>query len=169
MRPDRPPMPAGNGVSRRTALAGLIAALSAGCGKLAFMAANVPAAFGAHRRHADIAYGSHPRHRLDIYVPEPNSTADSAPRRRARSWSSGMGAVEPGDKAEYRLSARRWPNWVASPCCRITACTRKSNAGFHGRCARAGRCGGAACRRVWGGRESAVLDGSLGRRPLCRW
>ena len=47
----------GAGVSRRTALAGLIAALSAGCGKLSFMAANIPAAFGSYRRHADVAYG----------------------------------------------------------------------------------------------------------------
>ena len=97
-------MPAGNGVSRRTALAGLIAALSAGCGKLAFMAANVPAAFGAYRRHADIAYGRHPRHRLDIYVPEPKSAADSAPpaaRPLVVFWHGGRWSS--GDKAEYRF------------------------------------------------------------------
>jgi acetyl esterase/lipase len=97
-------MPAGNGVSRRTALAGLTAALSAGCGKLAFMAANVPAVFGAYRRHADIAYGSHPRHRLDIYVPEPKSAADSAPpaaRPLVVFWHGGRWSF--GDKAEYRF------------------------------------------------------------------
>ena len=96
-------MPAGNGMSRRTALVGLTAALSAGCGKLAFMAANVPAAFGAYRRHADIAYGSHPRHRLDIYVPEPKSAADSAPPAHPLVvfWHGGRWSF--GDKAEYRF------------------------------------------------------------------
>jgi len=99
-------MPAGNGagVSRRTALAGLLAALSAGCGKLAFMAANVPASFGAHRRHANIAYGSHPRHRLDVYVPEPKSATDSAPptaRPLVVFWHGGRWSF--GDKSEYRF------------------------------------------------------------------
>lgn len=99
-------MPAGDGagVARRTALVGLIAALSAGCGKLAFMAANVPAAFGAYRRHADIAYGSHPRHRLDVYVPEPKSATDTAPgaaRPLVVFWHGGRWSF--GDKSEYRF------------------------------------------------------------------
>jgi acetyl esterase/lipase len=93
-------MPVGNGagVSRRTALAGLMAALSAGCSKLAFLAANVPAAFGAYRRHADLAYGADVQHRLDVYVP-----AETA--RQARPlvvfWHGGRWSF--GDKADYRF------------------------------------------------------------------
>jgi acetyl esterase/lipase len=99
-------MPAGDGaaVARRTALVGLIAALSAGCGKLAFMAANVPAAFGAYRRHADIAYGSHPRQRLDVYVPEPKPATGAAPvaaRPLVVFWHGGRWSF--GDKSEYRF------------------------------------------------------------------
>ena len=69
-------------MSRRTALAGLLAALGAGCGKLAFMAANLPAAFGAYRRHANIAYGAQTRQRLDVYVPDAPASHDAtAPLR----------------------------------------------------------------------------------------
>lgn len=95
---DRPAM------SRRTALVGLIAALSAGCSKLAFMAANVPAAFGAHRRHGNIAYGTEPQHRLDVYVPEPKSGTESAPpagRPLVVFWHGGRWSF--GDKADYRF------------------------------------------------------------------
>ena len=55
-------------VSRRSALAGLAATLAAGCSRIAYIAANVPAAFGAYRRHADIAYGTDPQHRLDYHA-----------------------------------------------------------------------------------------------------
>jgi acetyl esterase/lipase len=91
-------------MSRRTAVAGLIAALSAGCGKVAFMAANVPAAFGAYRRHADIAYGSDPQHRLDVYVPELKSGMDAAPtegRPLVVFWHGGRWSF--GDKGDYRF------------------------------------------------------------------
>ena len=96
------PMPAGraHAVSRRTALAGLVAALSAGCGKLAFMAANVPAAFGAYRRHANIAYGTRAQHRLDVYVPDPPAAA-VASRPLVVFWHGGRWSF--GDKAEYRF------------------------------------------------------------------
>lgn len=93
MSADRPA-----GVSRRGVLAGLAAALTAGCGKLAFMAANVPAAFGAYRRHANIAYGTHPRQRLDVYVPE---TAAEVSRPLVVFWHGGRWTY--GDKSEYRF------------------------------------------------------------------
>src|SRR5580700_8492059 len=90
---DKPP-----GVSRRAMLVGLAAALTAGCGKLAFMAANASAVFGAYRRHADIAYGTHPRHRLDVYVPE---AASGGSRPMVVFWHGGRWSF--GDKAKYRF------------------------------------------------------------------
>jgi acetyl esterase/lipase len=95
----RPP-----GVSRRAALAGLVAALSAGCGKAAFMAANLPAAFGAYRRHANIAYGAQSLQRLDVYVPDapPAPNGASAPSRPlVIFWHGGRWSF--GDKADYRF------------------------------------------------------------------
>jgi acetyl esterase/lipase len=91
------------GVSRRTALVGLTAALSAGCSKLAFLAVNVPAAFGAYRRHANLAYGNHPQHRLDVYVPEPKAgmAAPAAGRPLVVFWHGGRWSF--GDKADYRF------------------------------------------------------------------
>ncbi|HXC10901.1 MAG TPA: alpha/beta hydrolase, partial [Steroidobacteraceae bacterium] len=73
-------------------------ALTAGCGKLAFMAANASAVFGAYRRHADIAYGTHPRHRLDVYVPE---AASGGSRPMVVFWHGGRWSF--GDKAKYRF------------------------------------------------------------------
>jgi acetyl esterase/lipase len=64
MSADKPP-----GMSRRAAVAGLVAAVAAGCGRVGFMAANVPAVFGAYRRQSNIPYGAGPQHRLDVYVP----------------------------------------------------------------------------------------------------
>ncbi len=104
MSADRP-----SGVSRRGVLAGLAAALTAGCGKLAFMAANVPAAFGTYRRHANIAYGTHPRHRLDVYVPETagaeRTAAEESTAEESRPlivfWHGGRWTY--GDKSEYRF------------------------------------------------------------------
>src|SRR5260370_34151815 len=61
-------------VSRRTALTGLGAMLAAGCGRVAFMAANVPAAFGAYQRHSNISYGTDSQQRLDAYVRPKNSS-----------------------------------------------------------------------------------------------
>src|SRR5437879_4347825 len=86
-------------MSRRTALAGLAAAAAAaGCGRLEFLAANVPAAFGSYRRHANIAYGADPRHRLDVYVPDRVSAAS---RPLVVFWHGGRWRF--GDKADYRF------------------------------------------------------------------
>jgi acetyl esterase/lipase len=85
-------------VSRRQALAGIAAAALAGCSRVEFVAANLPAAFGAYTRHADIAYGSDPRHRLDAYVP------DKAPATRKTMvvfWYGGRWTT--GDKSQYRF------------------------------------------------------------------
>jgi acetyl esterase/lipase len=84
--------------SRRTVLAGLAALVATGCGRLAFMAANVPAAFGAYTRHPDIAYGTDPQHRLDVYVPD----APSLGRRPFLVFWHG-GRWSSGDKADYRF------------------------------------------------------------------
>ncbi len=91
-------------VSRRTALAGLVAAFGAGCGKVAFMAANLPAAFGAYRRHANIAYGAQTLQRLDVYVPNAPPAADGtsgALRPMVVFWHGGRWSF--GDKADYRF------------------------------------------------------------------
>jgi acetyl esterase/lipase len=93
-------MPAGERgrLSRRTALAGLLSMFTAACGRLAFTAANIPAAFGPYRRHANIVYGAHPQHGLDVYVP------DQEPKQ-ARPlvvfWHGGRWQF--GDKADYRF------------------------------------------------------------------
>lgn len=92
------PAEAGGAVSRRTALAGLGAVLAAGCGRVAFMAANVPAVFGAYRRHSNIAYGTGAQHRLDIYVPDKTVVG---PRPLVVFWHGGRWSF--GDKADYRF------------------------------------------------------------------
>jgi acetyl esterase/lipase len=93
-------MPAGSsaGISRRFALGGLIAAFAAGCSRLGFMAANVPAAFGSYKRHTDIAYGAEPQHRLDVYVPD---EPGGSPRAVVLFWHGGRWSF--GDKADYRF------------------------------------------------------------------
>jgi len=104
MPADEPPR-----ISRRAALSSLIAVLGAGCGRAGFLAANLPAAFGAYRRHTDIAYGEHPLQRLDVYVPDAVAPDhDSAPDRtpaRPRPlvvfWHGGRWSF--GDKADYRF------------------------------------------------------------------
>jgi acetyl esterase/lipase len=85
-------------VSRRTALAGLAGILAAGCGRLAFMAANVPAAFGDYQHHPNISYGADPRHRLDVYVPE---VVPGKQRPLIVFWHGGRWSF--GDKADYRF------------------------------------------------------------------
>jgi acetyl esterase/lipase len=85
-------------VSRRTALAGMVAALAAGCGRVAFMAANVPAAFGPYRRHRNLRYGPDPRHVLDVYVPDKVS---QEARPLVVFWHGGRWRF--GDKADYRF------------------------------------------------------------------
>jgi acetyl esterase/lipase len=86
------------GTSRRTALTGLAALLAAGCGRLEFMAANVPAIFGDYRRHPDIPYGADPQQRLDVYVP---GRASAAPRPLVVFWHGGRWRF--GDKSDYRF------------------------------------------------------------------
>ncbi len=95
MPADRPPR-----LSRRTVVAGLAAMVSAGCSRIAFMAANVPAVFGHYTRHADIAYsgGEGPQHRLDVYVPH---AASPAPRPLIVFWHGGRWSY--GDKSDYRF------------------------------------------------------------------
>ncbi len=87
-----------SGVSRRTALAGLGAVFAAGCGRVAFTAANVPAVFGAYQRHTNIAYGSGPQHALDVYVPDKPAVG---PRPLVVFWHGGRWSF--GDKADYRF------------------------------------------------------------------
>jgi acetyl esterase/lipase len=93
MSVDRPVL-----ASRRTALAGLAALAATGCGRLAFMAANVPAVFGAYTRHPDITYGADPQHRLDVYVPDAPAVG---PRPLLVFWHGGRWSS--GDKADYRF------------------------------------------------------------------
>ena len=87
-----------SGVSRRTVLAGVSALLAAGCGRVAFMAANAPAVFGAYQRHANIPYGAGPQHLLDVYVPD---KAAVGPRPLVVFWHGGRWSF--GDKADYRF------------------------------------------------------------------
>jgi acetyl esterase/lipase len=71
---------------------------AAACSKLAFVAANVPAAFGSYTRRTDLAYGADPRHRLDVYLPDAHFPA---PRPLVVFFYGGR--WETGDKAEYRF------------------------------------------------------------------
>jgi acetyl esterase/lipase len=66
--------------------------------KLAFLAVNAPAMFGAYRRRSDIAYGPGRRHRLDLYVPQRGS---SVPMPLFVFWHGGRWSS--GDKSEYRF------------------------------------------------------------------
>ena len=98
-------MPAGSGraraglaISRRAVLAGLAVAAASACTQIEFLAANVPAVFGAYRRHADISYGTDPRQRLDLYVPE---KAASARTPVVVFWHGGRWSE--GDKSQYRF------------------------------------------------------------------
>jgi acetyl esterase/lipase len=93
MRVDEP-----RAVPRRTALAALAALTAAGCSKLAFFAANIPAAFGAYTRRPDVPYGAEPRQRLDVYAP---SKPGARPSPLVVFWHGGR--WEFGDKDEYRF------------------------------------------------------------------
>jgi acetyl esterase/lipase len=84
--------------TRRAIVAGIAAALAAGCGRIEFAAANLPAAFGAYRRHADEAYGTEPRQRLDVYVPD-HAVSKSPPL--IVFWHGGRWTS--GDKSDYRF------------------------------------------------------------------
>jgi acetyl esterase/lipase len=85
-------------LSRRTALPGMWALFLAGCSRLGFLAANMPAAFGSYKRHANIAYGPDPQQRLDVYVPR---RAAVEPRPVVVFWHGGR--WREGDKADYRF------------------------------------------------------------------
>ena len=85
-------------VTRRTALAGFAAMLATGCSRVAFMAANVPAVFGAYRRHPNVPYGLGPQHGLDVYVPD---LKPQEPRPLVVFWHGGRWRY--GDKADYRF------------------------------------------------------------------
>ncbi len=85
-------------ISRRTALAWLIAATSAGCSRAAFFAVNLPSVLGAYDRHLDLAYGDDPQQRLDVYVP---TGAAGAPRAVVVFWHGGRWSF--GDKGDYRF------------------------------------------------------------------
>ncbi len=71
---------------------------AAGCSRIAFLAANVPAAFGAYARHTNISFGADPQHRLDVYVPHLEAVA---PRPVVVFWHGGRWSF--GDKADYRF------------------------------------------------------------------
>ena len=97
MTAGEPPDRAG-GVSRRTVLTGLSTLLAAGCGRVAFIAANAPAVFGSYHRHTNIAFGALPQQRLDVYVPD---KAAVGPRPLVVFWHGGRWSF--GDKADYRF------------------------------------------------------------------
>ncbi len=83
-------------------MASVATVVAAGCSKLAFLAVNVPASFGAYERVADVAYGDDPRQRLDVYRPRGAALA-----RRGGAlplvvfWHGGRWTF--GEKADYRF------------------------------------------------------------------
>jgi acetyl esterase/lipase len=85
-------------MSRRAALAGIAAVAGSACTQIEFLAANVPALFGAYRRHSDISYGPDPRQRLDLYVPD---KAASVRCPVVVFWHGGRWSD--GDKSQYRF------------------------------------------------------------------
>jgi acetyl esterase/lipase len=82
--------------SRRAAF-GLIALAAAACSKLTFLAANVPAAFGPYKRHANLSYGMGTHHTIDVYAPDP----PTSPRPLVVFWYGGR--WESGDKDDYKF------------------------------------------------------------------
>jgi acetyl esterase/lipase len=90
----------GAGLLTRRAVMSVMALATAACSKLAFVAANVPAAFGPHERHANLAFGPGPEHTLDVYVPKkPNQT--HTPRPLVVFWYGGR--WEDGNKDDYEF------------------------------------------------------------------
>jgi acetyl esterase/lipase len=85
-------------VSRRAAVMGLLSLATGACSTLAFVAANVPAVFGSHRRRADVGFGPLHQHRLDIYTPAATSPG---PRPLVVFWYGGRWTN--GDKEDYRF------------------------------------------------------------------
>lgn len=92
----------GRSWSRRALLTGggaaAAALLAPSCTSMKFLAANLPATFGAYRRRTDIAYGSLPQQRLDLYLPEKPRTR---PPPLIVFWHGGRWST--GDKADYRF------------------------------------------------------------------
>jgi len=91
------PVDSPRAVSRRTLLAGLCAVAGAACSRLEFLAANVPAAFGAYTRRTEIPYGADPQQRLDVYLPD----KPTQPRPLVVFWYGGRWTT--GDKSDYRF------------------------------------------------------------------
>ena len=90
----------------KTLLPGLALGLTllvAGCGGLAFTAANAPARFGDFERRANLAYGAHARQRLDVYRPmsRGNQGNDAHARPIVVFWYGG--SWERGRKEQYRF------------------------------------------------------------------
>lgn len=87
-------------MSRRLAIATLVALATSACSKLAFVAANVPAAFGSYTRRTDIAYGVGRARSLDVYWPAARLGSAAAPPIVVFFYG---GRWESGDKADYRF------------------------------------------------------------------
>jgi acetyl esterase/lipase len=85
-------------MSRRALIASLAAVFTGACSRAAFLAVNVPAAFGSYTRHTDVAYGEGAAHSLDVYVPDPPA---AAPRPLVVFWYGGRWTF--GDKSDYRF------------------------------------------------------------------
>ena len=87
---------------RRALLAGFgaLGALgAAGCDRLEFLAANLPATLGPYTRRSNIAYGEDPRQRLDLYVPDHVAGGRAPPI--VVFWHGGRWSY--GDKSQYRF------------------------------------------------------------------
>lgn len=66
--------------------------------RVALLSVNVPAAFGAYRLEANVAYGTDRKHRLDVYRPTRHT---ARPRPLVVFWHGGRWSS--GDKVEYRF------------------------------------------------------------------
>ena len=75
-----------------------MALATAACSRAAFLAVNIPAAFGEYTRHADLSYGPGEAHQLDVYEP---TTPSSGPRPLVVFWYGGRWTT--GDKSDYRF------------------------------------------------------------------
>jgi acetyl esterase/lipase len=83
---------------RRAWLSGLTELLANGADRLGFLAANLPAIFGAYSRLTNVAYGADRQQRLDVYAPlQPSGTL----RPVVVFWHGGGWIF--GDKADYRF------------------------------------------------------------------
>jgi acetyl esterase/lipase len=85
-------------LSRRGLLAALAGVGAGACTRVEFIAANIPASFGAYTRRVDVAYGPLPQHRLDVYVPDRQA---SGPHPVVVFWHGGRWTS--GDKSDYRF------------------------------------------------------------------